>query len=54
MGSSLCGGGSCLRLPLVIVNNRVGNDKTLRISDENKIASLGGEITAPLCVARVY
>lgn len=45
-----CGG---LRLPLVTVN-RVGNNRRLRLSDENKIASLGSEVAAPLCSTRVY
>jgi hypothetical protein len=45
---------SCLRLPLVTVNVRVGNDRSFRLSDEDKIASLGSKVAAPLCVARVF
>jgi hypothetical protein len=45
-----CGG---LSLPLVTVN-RVGNNRRLRLSDENKIASLGSVIATPLCSTRVY
>jgi len=35
--------------------NRVGNNNgRLRLGDENKIASLGSEVAAPLCSTRVY
>jgi len=54
-GSGLRGGsGSCLGLPLVATYNRVGNDGSFRLSDEDKIASLGGKVSAPLFVARVF
>jgi len=34
--------------------NGVGNGRRLRLSNENKIASLGSEIATPLCSTRVY
>ena len=34
--------------------NWVGNNRRLRLSNENKIASLGNEVAAPLLVTRVY
>jgi len=54
-GSSLRGGsGSCLGFPLVADYSRVGNDRSFRLSDEDEIASLGGKVSAPLFVARVF
>jgi sulfopyruvate decarboxylase TPP-binding subunit len=39
---------------VLVTVNRVGNNRRLRLSDENKIASLGSVIAAPLLVTRVY
>jgi hypothetical protein len=54
-GSSLrSDSGSCLGLPLMATYSRVGNDRRFRLSDKDKIASLGGKVSAPLLVARVF
>jgi hypothetical protein len=37
-----------------MIVNRGGNNRRLRLSDENKIASLGSKVAAPLCSTRVY
>ena len=39
---------------MLVTFNGVGNNRRLRLSDENKIASLGSVIAAPLLVTRVY
>ena len=39
---------------MLVTFNGVGNNRRLRLSDENKIASLESVIAAPLLVTRVY
>jgi len=55
-GSGLGGGSSssCLAILLIATYSRVGNDGSFGLSDEDKIASLGGKVSAPLCVTRVF